>query len=209
MFLEKDEIVVITTESISRFGAMGAVILQLLYYKYGNIIPIDIDTWTKPNGILHFVEKEIVQKTINGLHRKGLIEVIGTSILLSESDKKQSTKPKTDIFGKEETKEKKEANEVWNMAVCLSEIYAETKELSTPKRHLRFAQKLLDMGITIQEMRKLYGVGGWWYSNEFKGQKGSPPNQSDITKTLQKARNGQTISASGLKESRSRDDFFR
>lgn len=195
MFLEKDEIVVITTESISKFGAMGAVVLQRLYYKYGNIISIDIDTWTKPNGILHFVDKDIVQKTINGLHRKGLIDIIGTSILLSESDKKQG-KPIKDIFGKEEKKEKKEANEVWNMAVCLSEIYAETKELSTPKRHLRFAQKLLDMGMTIQEMRKLYGVGGWWYSNEFKGQKGSPPNQSDITKTLQKARSGESLSNS-------------
>lgn len=208
MFLEKDETITITTEAISKFGAMGAVVLQTLYVNYGYIIPIDIDTWTKPNGVLHFVEKDIVQRTINGLHKKGLIEVVGTSIVLSEGQKKDTNKPVKDIFGQEKKEEKKAENETWNMAVELSAIYGETKELSTPKKHLRFAQKLLDMGVTRSELRKLYGIGGWWYSNEFKGQKGSPPNQSDITKTLQKARSGQTTSAT-LSEKRSKDDFFR
>jgi hypothetical protein len=169
---------------------MGAVVLQTLYIHCGYIIPIDVDAWTQANGILHFVEKDIVQRTINGLHKKGLIEVIGTSIVLSDGQKRESNKPVKDIFGQEKKEDAKPENETWNMAVELSSVYGETKELSTPKKHLRFAQKLLEMGITRSELRKLYGIGGWWYSNEFKGQKGSPPNQSDITKTLQKARGG-------------------
>lgn len=188
MFLN-DSLLIVEKESIRKYGATGAIILQVLYSEYGYDIPLLTEEWCKPEGILNFIQIEIVKRTLNAMDKAGLISIQDTKIVLENVTKEYK---KEGIF-KEEIKEKKDRKEnpAWDMAVVLMEVYGENKELFTPKKNLTFANKLLKMNVTKEDIQRLYiGDNSWWYTSTYSGQHGNKPNQIQIGKTINDALKG-------------------
>lgn len=204
MFIDTDSFVLLSKESIKTFGATGAVILQTLHDNYSSErIPLDVDTWAKPGGILDFIQADIIKRTITGLINKGLISVVDNQIYI-ERKKVKVTQP--EMFTKGESQKQKTTNPVWLMAVMLQKIYHEDTQLTSPKRHLPFAKKLIEKGLSPDELYNLYGDNGWWYRNVYKGQQGHPPNQNNISTTIHDALSGEKVSNN--KNDKATDNFW-
>ena len=204
MFL--DETVCISKASIRKYGATGAVILQLCYAEYGPIIPLEVSEWCSPGGILDFIQPEIVSRTLTGLISKGLIKDQGSQILLTEGTKRKTEEEasQTSIFG-EVKKKSKRGTRQWSMAVKIQEV-TKTTDTTTPNRYLKFAEILLQ-NYTEEDIEKWYGNNSWWYKNYWKGQQGMSPTQKDITDTVTMAKEGYVKPE--YKKADVKSDFFR
>jgi len=203
MFLE-DDFVLLSKESIKKYGATGATILQITYSVYGPRIPLEVDEWCSPGGILDFIQPEIVKRTLTGLDKNGLITIEDTVIVLSEH--KKESKEET-IFDKKKEKTNRKASPAWEMAIAIIQVCKDNPQLTSPKRYLKFASSLIELGYTKEDILKWYGHGGWWYKNQYKGEMGNPPNQYNISKTIEMAKKG--VKKQEPKKTSTKDNFFR
>lgn len=58
--------------------------------------------------------------------------------------------------------------------------------LSGPKRWVRLASELVRAGATAEFIAAVYGEGGRWYSDDWRGQRGQAPNETGIRETVVK-----------------------
>lgn len=182
MFIGNDEQITVTKESLRKYGPTGAVILQALYTEYGNVIPIAYQEWQKKGNVLDFIDNSIVSSTLNALHKRGKIRIDYDTATLYLTEQEQTIFDILDV--KEEPKPKKETkNEVWSMSLAICEALGQADGLKTPKHFLKFAKELLEAGYTAKDLEK-YNKGDWWYTTQFKGQKGLPPKVEDIRTTI-------------------------
>lgn len=202
MLLLENDTVTVSKEAISKYGATGAVILQLLYAEYGWRIPLDTDEWK--TGILNFIQPQILSRTLTNLEAKGLITIQNNYIVFEQHKPKKKEKS---ILP--ETKKKTAASLPWAMAKALIEVFKLPEALANPNRYLRFAEKLLAEGYTPENIRDWYGDGGWWYKEYWLGRdNNSPPTQNLIVTTIESAR--RNIKAKPKSSTTtSGNDFFR
>jgi len=187
MFIKQGDTVTVTRESLRTFGPTAAIILQELYREYGSDITLNFQEWCSPGGCLDFLDPTLVKSTITKLETRNKIIVEGDVIYLFGREKKQQSV--AGILGipePEEPEKTKKNTDNFAMAHVLCEVTGQADGLHTPKRFLRLASDLLSAKYTIDDIKNRYGKDGWWYKNEFKGQKGYAPNESDIRRTIDK-----------------------
>jgi hypothetical protein len=150
-----------------------------LYNFYGEpTIELDEGAW-KPlfDG---WMDMSRVKRVVTELAKAGKIDKTHTHLTIRDTKRRIKKEPK------EEPEEEGEPNDLWEMAVVICEVVGQNPKFFTPKRYLRFAKELVQHGYSREYIRDRYGEGGWWYATQYKGQRGSPPNVSDIRKTIDK-----------------------
>lgn len=65
----------------------------------------------------------------------------------------------------------------------------------------KFASQFLKAGYTSGQIAVWYGQDGWWYQNDWRGQRGDPPSLEQISSTIGKARDGVRTSTNGPRAS--------
>jgi hypothetical protein len=58
---------------------------------------------------------------------------------------------------------------------------------SNAGRLARRGKELITAGYTCEQIKKLYGEYGWWYREDWRGQKGQKPTPEDILSTIKQA----------------------
>lgn len=174
----------IKRDAIKHFGGLGAIILQELFNQYGEIIELDVDDWRET--CLDYIPVVTIKRVITTLRNEGKIEFTETHLVIPNIPQKRKRTAKQN-----EPAADKKSNPVWEMAELICKLVGQSEKFYTPNKYLKFAKQLIDDGRTIEYMEKKYGLGGWWYETQYKGQQGSPPNTQDIRTTLDKLPVGQ------------------
>lgn len=199
MTLEKNT-VTITKDAIKKYGSAGAIVLQVLYDKYGGVFPLDIDLWREEE--LDFLDAGQISATLTLLRSKGYISIEDDTVYIHDRKKRVEKQGVED-------KEERARNDVWEMALVIQKVTKVNPKLVKPNRYLSTAKKLLKAGYTEQFILKHYGDNGWWYREDFRGQKGQPPTYGQITQTVSfagKELNNKTIKTNIKDHS---GDFFK
>lgn len=179
--------VTISKQAIKKYGTTGAIVLQVLYNQHGTEIPVDHDEMK--DLFKDILDISQVKSSITKMYNDELIFLLDDVIYLNGVPEEQLS---IFDFSKEEKpvekeeKEKPKVNETWQMADTLCDVLGYSGAFKNPKRYLREAKKIIKANYTIEFIKERYGKGGDWYTHEFKGQKGSPPNMADIYKTIDK-----------------------
>ena len=173
MILE-DNTITITRPAIKHYGALGAVIIQELYNHYQtDVVKKDVPQWRE--DCLGYLPEATIKRVMTTLVNDGKVTKDDDNVYLFDGTKK-----------KKEKKEKKPRKEQphWEIAVKLVEWCEDDPTLVTPTKYIRLASRLHKQAYTIEYLEKRYGPDGDWYKYEFKGKKGTRPNQGDITRTI-------------------------
>lgn len=176
MILEKNT-VTITKAALKKYTAAGAIVLQLLYDKYGGVFELDIDKWREDE--LDFLSAGEISSALTLLRKNGHISVEGNTVYIHDRKKRVDKDEKP-----EEKKTERKRNDAWEMALVIQKVTKVNPKLITPNRYLSIAKKLIKAGYTEEFILKHYSDSGWWYREDFRGQKGQPPNQGQILQTV-------------------------
>lgn len=94
---------------------------------------------------------------------------------------------------KEEKKVSPKLQALRDMVGALCEVMNEDINLRF-SRYAKFASQLTKTGYTPEQIAKVYGPGGWWYEEDWRGQQGERPNEGTIRETIKQAVEDTTIS---------------
>ena len=61
-------------------------------------------------------------------------------------------------------------------------------------------KELLAAGYTPEQVEQLYSPGGWWYREDWRGQKGNPPKPENVGETIKTALDQQPKPRAGGKQ---------